>query len=54
MPDPRFTRLRSDPRFRTLKKHKNKVAVDSRFNSVFSRDKKKSQIGVDFLPFAFT
>jgi hypothetical protein len=44
MPDPRFTRLRSDPRFRTLKRHKNKVAVDSRFNSVFSRDKKKPQM----------
>lgn len=49
MPDPRFARLRSDPRFRTLKRHKNKVAVDSRFSSVFSRAKKKSQIGVDFL-----
>jgi hypothetical protein len=49
MPDPRFTRLRSDPRFRTLKRHKNKVAVDSRFSSVFSRAKEKSQIGVDFL-----
>ena len=49
MPDPRFTRLRSDPRFRTLKRHKNKVAVDSRFGSVFSTTKKKSQIGVDFL-----
>ena len=48
MPDPRFTRLRSDPRFRSLKRHKNKVAVDSRFSSVFSRPKKNSQIGVDF------
>jgi len=48
MPDPRFTRLRSDPRFRTLKRHKNKVAVDSRFSSVFSRAKGKSQIGVHF------
>ena len=53
MPDPRFTRLRSDPRFRTLKRHKNKVAVDSRFNSVFSGPKKKSQIGVDFLLYPF-
>ncbi len=54
MPDPRFSRLRSDPRFRTLKRHKNKVAVDNRFSSVFSTAKKKSQIGVDFLlcPFA--
>jgi hypothetical protein len=49
MPDPRFARLRSDPRFRSLKKHKNKVAVDSRFSSVFSRAKKESQIGVDYL-----
>ena len=54
MPDPRFTRLRSDPRFRTLKRHKNKVAVDSRFSSVFSLAKKKSQIGVDFLLSLFT
>lgn len=49
MPDPRFTRLRSDPRFRSLKRHKNKVTVDSRFSSVFSRAKKKSQIGEDYL-----
>lgn len=49
MPDPRFTRLRSDPRFRTLKRHKNKVAVDSRFSSVFSTAKKTSRIGVYFL-----
>jgi hypothetical protein len=49
MPDPRFTRLRSDPRFRSLKRYKNKVAVDSRFSSVFSRAKKKPQIGVDYL-----
>ena len=54
MPDPRFARLRSDPRFRTLKRHKNKVAVDSRFSSVFSSAKKKSQIGVDFLLYPFT
>ncbi|KAI0004151.1 hypothetical protein BJV74DRAFT_875884 [Russula compacta] len=44
MPDPRFTRLKSDPRFRSLKRHKNKVSVDSRFSSVFSRGKKQSRI----------
>jgi hypothetical protein len=48
MPDPRFTRLKSDPRFRSLKRHRNKVAVDGRFSSVFSRAKKQSKIGVDF------
>jgi len=46
MPDPRFVRLRSDPRFRSLRKHKNKVVVDSRFSSVFSRPKKQTKIGV--------
>ncbi len=49
MPDPRFTRLTSDPRFRSLKRHKNKVTVDSRFSSVFSRAKKNSQTGVGFI-----
>ena len=49
MPDPRFARLRSDPRFRGLKRHKNKVAVDTRFSSVFSIPKKKAHIGADFL-----
>jgi hypothetical protein len=47
MPDPRFARLRSDPRFRSLKKHKNKVVVDSRFSSVFSKPKKQTKIGVE-------
>ena len=50
MPDPRFARLRSDPRFRSLKKHKNKVVVDSRFSSVFSRPKKQTNIGVGHAP----
>ncbi|KAI0304703.1 hypothetical protein BC826DRAFT_1088909 [Russula brevipes] len=43
MPDPRFARLRSDPRFRSLKRHKNKVTVDNRFSSVFSPAKKHSK-----------
>ena len=46
MPDPRFARLRSDPRFRSLKKHENKVVVDSRFSSVFSKPKKQTKSGV--------
>jgi hypothetical protein len=46
MSDQRFTRLRSDPRFRSLEKHKNKVVVDGRFSSVFSRPKKQTKIGV--------
>ncbi|KAA1471548.1 hypothetical protein DENSPDRAFT_837564 [Dentipellis sp. KUC8613] len=34
MSDPRFARLKSDPRFRRPKKHANKVVLDSRFSSV--------------------
>jgi len=41
MSDSRFARLKSDPRFRRLKKHSNKVIVDERFKSVFDAPKKK-------------
>ncbi|KAF8922609.1 hypothetical protein CPB85DRAFT_1427899 [Mucidula mucida] len=40
MSDPRFSRLRSDPRFRRPKKAKSKVVVDERFKSVFAQEKK--------------
>ncbi|KAH9486989.1 Pre-rRNA-processing protein esf1 [Psilocybe cubensis] len=41
MSDPRFARLKSDPRFRRPKTKNNKVVIDERFKSVFEKDKKK-------------
>ncbi|KAF8168159.1 hypothetical protein B0H34DRAFT_792796 [Crassisporium funariophilum] len=41
MSDPRFARLKSDPRFRRPKKKHAKVVVDERFKSVFAQEKKK-------------
>ena len=41
MSDPRFTRLKTDPRFRRPKKHQSKVVVDERFKTIFQDDKKK-------------
>ncbi|KZT30594.1 hypothetical protein NEOLEDRAFT_1082725 [Neolentinus lepideus HHB14362 ss-1] len=41
MSDPRFARLRTDPRFRKLKRKNAKVVVDDRFKSIFSDSKKK-------------
>ncbi|KAL5641478.1 hypothetical protein ACGC1H_001831 [Rhizoctonia solani] len=38
MPDPRFARLKSDPRFRKPKRTRNKVVVDSRFKSLLGED----------------
>ncbi|KEP54253.1 Pre-rRNA-processing protein ESF1 [Rhizoctonia solani 123E] len=38
MSDPRFARLKSDPRFRKPKRTKNKVVVDSRFKSLLGED----------------
>ena len=40
MSDPRFARLKTDPRFRKIKKNDHKVAVDERFKSIFQDDKK--------------
>lgn len=42
MSDPRFVRLKSDPRFRRPKKKLTKVVVDERFKSVFAKEKKKN------------
>ncbi|KAF7970529.1 hypothetical protein HWV62_23781 [Athelia sp. TMB] len=39
MSDPRFARLKTDPRFRRPKKQQSKVVVDERFSDVF-KDKK--------------
>jgi hypothetical protein len=38
MPDNRFTKLSSDPRFRRPKKRAAKVVVDDRFKAVFAND----------------
>lgn len=40
MTDPRFARLRTDPRFRKPKKNETKVVVDDRFKFIFEDDKK--------------
>ncbi|KAI0788484.1 hypothetical protein C8Q75DRAFT_799232 [Abortiporus biennis] len=45
MSDPRFARLKTDPRFRKIKKHESKVVVDERFKSVFDKGKKKKDKG---------
>jgi hypothetical protein len=42
MSDPRFARLKSDPRFRRPKKKLTKVVVDERFKSVFAKEKKNN------------
>ncbi|KIK70945.1 hypothetical protein GYMLUDRAFT_66154 [Collybiopsis luxurians FD-317 M1] len=41
MSDPRFARLKSDPRFRRPRKQQSKVIVDDRFKSVFAPQKSK-------------
>lgn len=40
MSDPRFARLKTDPRFRKIKKNNHKVVVDERFKSIFQDDEK--------------
>lgn len=40
MSDPRFARLRTDPRFRKPKKSTTKVVVDERFKSIFDDGEK--------------
>lgn len=40
MSDPRFARLKTDPRFRPPKKKHQKVVIDERFKSVFDQAKK--------------
>lgn len=40
MSDPRFARLKTDPRFRKIKKNNHKVVVDERFRSIFQDDEK--------------
>lgn len=45
MSDPRFAKLKTDPRFRRPKKHQSKIVVDDRFKKVFQDDKKKKGKG---------
>ncbi|PFH54421.1 hypothetical protein AMATHDRAFT_135225 [Amanita thiersii Skay4041] len=42
MSDPRFARLKSDPRFRRPRKNRSKVALDDRFKSVFKQEKQRN------------
>ena len=54
MSDPRFARLRSDPRFRRIKKKEAKVVVDERFKSLFDEGKaKKDKKGKGAVPACF-
>ncbi|KAL1690187.1 hypothetical protein GGG16DRAFT_56176 [Schizophyllum commune] len=43
MSDPRFARLRTDPRFRKVKRKEDKVVVDERFKGLFAQEKRKSR-----------
>lgn len=43
MSDPRFARLKSDPRFRRIHNKESKVVVDERFKSVFDEGKGKKK-----------
>ncbi|KAJ3857805.1 hypothetical protein EV368DRAFT_29427 [Lentinula lateritia] len=45
MSDPRFARLKTDPRFRRPKKQQSKIIVDDRFKSVFAPSKNKKSKG---------
>ncbi|TFK30318.1 hypothetical protein FA15DRAFT_683720 [Coprinopsis marcescibilis] len=44
MSDPRFSRLKTDPRFRQLNKKKHKVVIDDRFKSVLKQGKKTDKV----------
>ena len=47
MSDPRFARLKNDPRFRRIRKKEDKVVVDERFKDIFDdgKGKKKGKKG---------
>ncbi|KAG6885584.1 hypothetical protein C0993_012586 [Termitomyces sp. T159_Od127] len=47
MSDPRFARLKSDPRFRRPRKKQAKVLIDDRFKSVFAQEVPKKSGRVD-------
>ncbi|KAH6917515.1 pre-rRNA-processing protein ESF1 [Coprinopsis sp. MPI-PUGE-AT-0042] len=44
MSDPRFARLKTDPRFKQIKKKQHKVVVDDRFKSILDQGKKKDKV----------
>lgn len=43
MSDPRFARIKTDPRFRRIRKKEDKVVVDERFKSIFDDGKGKKK-----------
>jgi hypothetical protein len=53
MPDPRFSRLRSDPRFRRPHRKQSKVVIDERFKHVLVDDK-KAKSGIRYFLFGKT
>ncbi len=52
MSDPRFAKLKNDPRFRRIRKKEDKVVVDDRFKGIFdeSHGKKKKGKGKGAFP----
>jgi hypothetical protein len=55
MSDPRFARLKTDPRFRRPKKKQQKVVIDERFKSVFDQARKgKEKAKRPYSPFLCT
>lgn len=53
MSDPRFAKLKNDPRFRRIRKKEDKVVVDDRFKGIFDEGdgkKKKGKGKGTFLP----
>lgn len=59
MSDPRFVRLKTDPRFRKPKKAQNKIVVDDRFKSLLGEEdtggkgKGKASQGAHIFPRTF-
>jgi hypothetical protein len=47
MSDPRFARIKTDPRFRRPKNKQRKVLIDDRFKSLFQDSKKSKGKGKD-------
>lgn len=48
MSDPRFARLKSDPRFRRPHKKESKVVIDDRFKHVLAASKQKAKSSISF------